>query len=857
MKYIAAYISAGLLALTALNGAENAANTTDAALFAGQGNAGIRYYRLGELALENFDAAGAVDFFRLALENLQDENLRLQATDLLLKSLLNANKIADAEEVLAAARKDEIFSKSDILKLMQARILLHKEKTAEAVRLLKEIVLQLDPANPATFPALELLSRALNDMGDYAAARKCFLDMAVISGNDDLRKFKALEGLIFLALVNNDPEQAKKAYKSLSEELAEDIRKTFADRINKLALLMDCSTGASKEAEDKFLKLAEKAVVPDTLLSRIAYSLAKDNGKDLIKAVKYAKLAYKFAEGAFRQTALKMIIQLEIAGKFWQDALNDALKFESMFPEAPGKYTLKSVIGDLYIKLGKTDDAVKTLSELCASEKADMAERCDAARRLARLYQKQSKVREASAMFKFAIENVQGKDLKSTVEYEFGEYLYNLGRYNDAASHFRSAAKESAEPGKAQLFLAQSLYMLKSYEAAQKELAAIDRSGNKAMLMQIEYLDALITEQLGKTDEAIRKFADFSGKYADSAEAPEALFHAGTLALSSKKFNGPEMLQAYARRYPGEKAANALYKALSFKLLSGAEKEAVSLLAQLAEKYPESKFTIAGNFRMVDFLRVNKRYGEALSVLDAVSKRYSSVRSELIPEILYDRAVLYGLLDDYPNKLKALEELVKQYPDNPVAGRAFFMLGDLKAAMNDAAAALAAFQQAKKRSDGIFGYGCTGRIGDAAYTLYTKQRKEEYLLLAIESYESLLKNNDLPVEMRLQTLYKLGRLLEEKSDAVRALRKYRLVIYESLLCKRQGRFYQEVWSVKALEAALKLILQAVREAPSAGQAQQLKDGAVRLLKTASELNLSGEDINKQLELVEKTVPEAS
>ena len=86
MKYIAACFSAGLLAFTALNGAENAANTTDAALFAGQGNAGIRYYRLGELALENFDAAGAVDFFRLALENLQDENLRLQATDLLLKS---------------------------------------------------------------------------------------------------------------------------------------------------------------------------------------------------------------------------------------------------------------------------------------------------------------------------------------------------------------------------------------------------------------------------------------------------------------------------------------------------------------------------------------------------------------------------------------------------------------------------------------------------------------------------------------------------------------------------------------------------------------------------------------------------
>ena len=98
--------------------------------------------------------------------------------------------------------------------------------------------------------------------------------------------------------------------------------------------------------------------------------------------------------------------------------------------------------------------------------------------------------------------------------------------------------------------------------------------------------------------------------------------------------------------------------------------------------------------------------------------------------------------------------------------------------------------------------------------------------------------------------------MEDNSNPVGALRKYRETIYEALLCKRQNRFYQEIWSIKALDGALKLILQAIREASLPDQAQQLKDAAVRLLKAAAELDLPGEDINKQLELVEKTVPAA-
>ena len=248
MGKVAVYCLAGVMAFSALNGAENTAISGDAALFAGQGNAGIRYFRLGELALENFDAAGAVEFFQQALNTLQDKNMQLKASDLLMKSLLSANRPDEAEKVLSAAQKNKLFAGSNMLKLMQARVLLHKEKTSEAVKLLKELTGRLDPADMAVFPALELLSRALSDSGDYAAARKAALDMAVIAGDNTLNKFKALEGLIFLALANNDLPQAREAYQRLLEDVPEEFRNGLEEFVFQRMIAAEKSQRNAKKA---------------------------------------------------------------------------------------------------------------------------------------------------------------------------------------------------------------------------------------------------------------------------------------------------------------------------------------------------------------------------------------------------------------------------------------------------------------------------------------------------------------------------------------------------------------------------------------------------------------------------------
>ena len=115
MEKIAVYFMIGVLVFSALNAAENASITGDAAIFAGKVNAGERYFRLGELALENDDAAAAADFFRQSLNSLQDKDLRIQATDRLLESLLAANRGEEAGKLLNSAVKDKLFAGSNRL----------------------------------------------------------------------------------------------------------------------------------------------------------------------------------------------------------------------------------------------------------------------------------------------------------------------------------------------------------------------------------------------------------------------------------------------------------------------------------------------------------------------------------------------------------------------------------------------------------------------------------------------------------------------------------------------------------------------------------------------------------------------
>lgn len=850
-------VLAGVCGSGALN-AFFAENQADAATFAGNSNIYKRYLQLGKLAFENDDAASAAGFLQQALRGLEDAALRRQATDLLLESLLVTHQTAAAEKLLAEAEVSPEFAAGrDALDIMRGRMLMHQKKYQQAIELFKKAVENLAAGDPVLLRALELLGKAQTRSGDYTAARTSYEKLATAAQDNGLWKYKALEGIIFLQLAGDDLAAARQTQKRLESEVPEDIRRKLSARITRLSWLIECHAGNSSKVEKDFLAAVGKADKPDPLLARIAYTIAGAADEDLKRAVKFARIAFDLAEGAFRENALRAVIELEVYGKFWQDALEDTAKFLKIFPASKDFYKVKAMQGALYCHLDRIAEAVQCYSGIIADKRASLAERLAAGEELARIHQKNARSAEAIEAFKFVIDNQTDADRKCAVLQELGEYFYLLGRYNEAAECFSKASASKTFQAKARFWLAQTLYQLKKYDQANAQLKQIAKNSDPALECKKAYLAALLTEKMSSADNAARSFMEFAGKYPQSPEAAESLFQAGVLAMKGSSYQPENIFRQYARLYPGEKAANALYKAVSAVLARGDGKGAGTIIEILDKNYPESKFTIGAHFLMSDFLRETERFTEALAALDEIDSRYKEKHPELIPEILFDRAVLYGKLKNNSNMQKALEKLIREYADQPVAPQAFFLLGNLKMEQGRFEEALNAFNQAHERSGvGIFSNGSAGRAADAAYSLYIQTRSDKYLRQAREGYTNLLKSAVLPSGFRYQSLYKLGKVLEESFDNAGALHQYREILYLAQLAKREKRYFPAVWCAKALDAALKLLIPAAKSAPSVEQMQALRNEAERLLQVARELELPGENISKQLEAVRNAVGEA-
>ena len=824
-------------------GAEQNTAAGDAALFAGKTDVGKRYLRLGELALENDDHRSAADFLTQALKSLQDPEQRRLATDLLHESLLAAQRNTEADALLASAvAAPEFGGYSRLLKLMQARRMLYTGNGSDAIKIFRELSTHLDAADRVCFQALELLAMALNQVGDYEGAQKSCADLAAISSADGLWKLKALEGLIFNALAAGDTQVARTAWQKLQNELPEDLRQTFSDRLQKISWLVDCHSGAADKVEPEFRKKVQSSSATDPLLARVSLALSDlhRTRKDYIGALELSRKAFDLAEKVFQPAALRAVIENAISGRQLAEALQELQKYLEYFPGAADRSTMLLLAGNLNVHLNNFPAAAEYYQMVFNDPSMPRQHRLTAALELAGLSQKLSKMRDALKFFEFAIEHSDDSQRKNRLRLQYGEYLYQLGRYADAVEQFQLSA-EAGIPGAA-LWLAQAYYQLKNYTMAAEALKLHKDFKQDALTRKADYLQALLSEKLLDVEKAVTCYVEFVNRYPEAPEAPEALFQAGVLAMTGKKYDPAELFEKYAAAYPGEKAANALYKALDVLLQKNDAVRAGNLMQTLENKYPDSKFTIGAKFRMSDFLRQQNRHDAALELLNKLETSHGSKHPELKPEIYYERALLYSDLKDSLHMLQELEKITRQYADHAIAPRAFFLLGNHNMHKGDYAAALGAFQQAQERSGGgVFAYGCAGRAADAAYALYTHTRQEQYLQQAMERYENLLNASDLPGEFYFQSLYKLGRCSQDGGNEAGALRRYRELLYRALLARRESRFYPSQWCVKALDGAIKLLQPALKEAPDAVQAQALYDEAERLLKTASELSLPGVD----------------
>lgn len=836
-------------------GAKMAEQKTDAEIFAGQQSDNTqRYMQLGKLALNNDDAAAAADFFRRAMTETTDSARKSEAASMLYESFLEAGDLKSADELYAQLTDAADMAISPARQIfMQAQRALFTNELSMAAEKFRQLSAQLVPGNQLCQRALEMLARTLMLQGDSAGAQKACADLAAVSEGDQLLKLKALEGLLFCALESGDKKQAQSAWDQLTKEIPQELQQSLQWRLSKSRMLLDSLLKGAAAVEKDFTAYLGKLLPPDPFAARIALKLAAyyRANKNYTKALEYNAAAEKYAEKNFQRSALQDTLASHLAAGNSAAALGCVERYVKMYPAADDRWSMLLLGGDLLIKLKKNSQAIDFCEKVFNDRAATPEIKLQAANKLIWLYQQSSQVNDALKMFDFAIKNTADQSTADKLRQQAGEYLYQQGRYADAAEYFAAAAPRLP---RAALWLAQSSYLLKSYSRAMQVLRKADFSQDAELTCKGAYLEALLTEKLADNRDAVKCYLAFAEKYPQAAEAPDALFRAGELAIADQAGNAPEIFMQYAAKFPGERAANALYKALTELLAADKEAEAVKLLAQLESQYVDSKYTISGKFLNSSWLRQKNRCEEALKVMESVEKLYAAKHAELMPEILYERALLYGQLKDHLHMQEVLAGLTSRYADSAIAPQGFFLMGDLKMSLADYAGALAAFKQAQERSkDALFTSSCIARAADAAYALYNRTRQTQHLLLAQKNCETLLATENLPTGLFYQSLYKLACCLRASGDEAGSLRCCREIIYRACLAKREARYYPTQWCAKALDMALKLLYSAIKSAPDEQQSLELRGEALRLLKAAQELSLPGEDIKKQLELVNSTV----
>ncbi|HEX9858929.1 MAG TPA: tetratricopeptide repeat protein, partial [Paracoccaceae bacterium] len=147
-----------------------------------------------------------------------------------------------------------------------------------------------------------------------------------------------------------------------------------------------------------------------------------------------------------------------------------------------------------------------------------------------------------------------------------------------------------------------------------------------------------------------------------------------------------------------------------------------------------------------------------------VAKNYPG--SDVLPQTRFAQGDALTELGEFARAILAFEEIIKNYPDNPLVAAAW------------------------------------GRKGDCQFSLATDNpaRYEE----AMNSYRSILDRPSAPAALKMQAEYKIGRCLEKTAAFDRAFSRYMKVVYSFINEDADRTPYTIMWFTRSAFGAAAL-----------------------------------------------------
>jgi len=817
-----------------------------AAIWNGDGHDG----QLGDEAYSAGDYGMSVKFYQRWLDNAEDKATRREAALRLTDALLRFGERRRAVALLTELHRQYPGAADPDLMILDAEVNLTDGK-ADAARLAMEKLLGQNNLNEnLRWQATELLGRSLMAMQNWNEAGKVFamLERAAAGTKWEYIGFcKRAYSLIMTGKVLEAGQMLSANLKYSDLDSRTEIRT--------LSLLLLAKEQRYDEFKDAYRMLRQNLEPrPDPLL----YQALKEafnhflTTKEYPVALNYLSEAVAFApDSETRNQTFRTIINTALAAGKPAEALAAGDKFLNFNRGAADENIIVMEVAALNAAQKRIDAAVRLYFSLVDDHTRALNVRIEAARAAGNLLAAERRFPEAEKAFDFICRNGTDNAQQAEGFMLLGKLYFNQEFYLRAAELFLRVGELSANLRGEALYWAMRAYIeLKEYDQALETMEKLKRLDALPEWVRSElfYYAGIISQATGHNDAACEMLINYAKLFPDAEHAPEALFRASDIAMAARKYQqAAAIYQSFVTRYPHHASAPAaLYRLLRAMFLSGNNQQAIAAAAQMQKDYPDSSYTPSAMFWLVDYYRDAGEYRKALDVLNQLTFKYGADK-EALAEALRDTAIVCRRLSDDEQAKAALNRMVHDLPESKLVGEAYFMLGDIASDAGDYENAVNDYKQCQKQHPvPPLSWAVAGRLADCNYSLYTRNGEDKNITQSIDEYADLLKTKELPIAIREQTLFKLGKCYEARKESNPALELYMEIIYnyarEAADPNRPRR--NPVWVVNAAQAAIDIYL----KVNNAGAAQ----AAINIYRMMEKMQINtGENFKSRIEVIRR------
>jgi len=287
----------------------------------------------------------------------------------------------------------------------------------------------------------------------------------------------------------------------------------------------------------------------------------------------------------------------------------------------------------------------------------------------------------------------------------------------------------------------------RKHEAPQLFAAVADKFPQSSVAAEARWRAAEVAQRLGQYDFSLEQAGAFLREHPKSPFLPEVLLIAAEGELVSGRPDKAEPLyERLIKEFANHPAAEAarVRRAWVF-LLRGDPAGLITWLEKQKKGVQKPELVAEADYLLGEAYLQTKQYAASVSAFEAANASKVPIRDKDRLTVRLGRA--YLLANRPEDAARILSDFAQKWPQSPLAGSAYFTLGETLVRQKRYAEAIQAFQQSAKLESEA------PQVAEALYQVATLQMDLGHYAAAVESFSSVLGRSGLAPSLLGQAQY--------------------------------------------------------------------------------------------------------